>query len=1170
MVKTPFAGALHYLMHRLGRTPAEPSADAVLLQRYAAGRDETAFTALVQRHGPLVQRVCRQLALQPHDADDAFQATFLVLARKAGSVRRGASLAGWLYRVAYHVALQTRIRAARRQKHERQAARVTSFTIPDPVERQELAPVVHEEVNRLPEKYRLPVLLCYLGDHTNEEAARELALPVGTLKTRLLHARELLRGRLLRRGVTLSVGAVAALLAGEASAGSLPAAVLASTVEAARLFLAGQVQPAPAIFLAQGALKTMWLAKCKFLTVLVVCLAAVGLATGALVYRPHVDTPATPPAGATGGPQAPPPRAEDGPGRTDLHGDPLPPGALARLGTTRWRLPGEVEFLAFLADGKRVLSVSRDGLCQVWEAPGGRQLRSFDVSEEVCSGVALAPDGGTLATATNAGKVILWDVDAGKKRRSLQAAPSSWPPQVVFAADGRSLYTSDPSQRGQITRWDAVTGNELGRFDAPPYAGPALLGPGCPELIRSADGKTLASFGHEQPQVRKVVVALWDLPSGKRRSVIAGPGGTGWVSALALSPDGKRLAWAGDGGQLRLHDAAADKQLLELDAKVPARRHVLDCTFSPDGKLLATQLTDGAVLLWDSATGDLRPERGEAASGPFSPGRYRGSRLAFSADGQTLAAPSSGHLVRLLDPATGKPLPVPVAPTAGLRTPLLSRDGREVTAQDSSGHLFRWAVATGKPLPLTTGEEKVSGPWFQSRDGGVVAVLRDENTFALRTAKDAREISTLALPKLDQRHKLDMERIDTWAGLLFAPDGRTVVTRGGDRRTLCAWQDGDGKKLRDVRVERSDLVEATGSGRWIPGFGIGDVCLAPDGMTLVVYFWGHYGKGRDFGRWDRKDEIILFSLATGKEVRSWQLPPGPVRRVAVSPSGRVLVVSSPAAGLALWELATGQERAALAGRGEDCLAFAPDGRVLAAAGADGVVHLWDLATARALGKFTGHRGAVGGLAFTPDGRKLISAGADTTALVWDAASLLPKDTPKPADRPAGLQCSLTARRLDELWKDLAGSPATAYRAMQELHTAPAQAVQLLRERVTAVEAVEAGQIERWITELDSPEFTVRERATAELDKHGDEALPAMQKSLAGQPAAEVRRRLTRLVDGVTAGQMPAETLRCLRATEVLEGLDAAATRQVLEKLSRGAPEARLTREARTSLGLLGQ
>src|SRR5262249_12273303 len=163
-------------------------------------------------------------------------------------------LAGWLYRVAYHVALQTGIRAARRQKHERQAASVTSFTFPDPVERQELAPLVHEEVNRLPDKYRLPVLLCYLGDHTNEEAARQLGLAVGTVKPRLLHAREWLRGRLLRRGVTLSVGAIAALLAGEASAGSLPAAVLASTVEAARLFLAGQVQPAPAIFLAQGAL----------------------------------------------------------------------------------------------------------------------------------------------------------------------------------------------------------------------------------------------------------------------------------------------------------------------------------------------------------------------------------------------------------------------------------------------------------------------------------------------------------------------------------------------------------------------------------------------------------------------------------------------------------------------------------------------------------------------------------------------------------------------------------------------------------------------------------------------------------------------------------------------------------------------------------------------------
>src|SRR5262249_15666872 len=247
-----------------------------------------------------------------------------------------------------------------------------------------------------------------------------------------------------------------------------------------------------------------------------------------------------------GDPQAPPPRVEDGPGRTDLHGDPLPPGALARLGTTRWRLPAEVEFLACLADGKRVLSVSRDGLCQVWVAPGRRQLPSF-----ARSAVPLPPDGGTRATATNAGKVILWVVDAGKKRHEIQAAPSSWPPQVVFAADGRSLYTSDPSQRGQITRWDATTGEEVGRFDAPPYAGPALLGPGCPELLCSADGKTLASFGHEQPQVKKVVVALCDLPSGKRRGVIAGLGHTGGVSALARSPARQRPAVAARGRPLR-------------------------------------------------------------------------------------------------------------------------------------------------------------------------------------------------------------------------------------------------------------------------------------------------------------------------------------------------------------------------------------------------------------------------------------------------------------------------------------------------------------------------------------------------------------------------------------------------------------------------------------------
>src|SRR5262249_954973 len=159
----------------------------------------------------------------------------------------------------------------------------------------------------------------------------------------------------------------------------------------------------------------------------------------------------------------------------------------------------------------------------------------------------------------------------------------------------------------------------------------------------------------------------------------------------------------------------------------------------------------------------------------------------------------------------------------------------------------RWEVATGKPLPITTGT--VQGRKFLSPDGRILAVLKGEDQVALLEGDSGKEIGTIRLPHWGELHKLDMTTIDTWAGLLFTADGRTLITRGADRQTLCLWKVPDGKKLRELRVERDDLVPTTGSGRWIPGFGIGDVALLADGATLAVYFWGHYRRAKPWGHW---------------------------------------------------------------------------------------------------------------------------------------------------------------------------------------------------------------------------------------------------------------------------------------------------------------------------------
>lgn len=183
--------------------------DEELLQRFLQSGDglaQEAFAALMRRHGPMVLGVCRHILGRHQDAEDAFQATFLVLARKAGSIRARNVLGRWLYEVAYRTAVRARVSAMRRQAHERQGAQMTVVATEDQGNAwEELRPVLHEELRRLPEKYRTPVVLCYLEGKTNEEAAKLLQWPVGTVKGRLSRARDMLRSRLDRRGVSLSL-----------------------------------------------------------------------------------------------------------------------------------------------------------------------------------------------------------------------------------------------------------------------------------------------------------------------------------------------------------------------------------------------------------------------------------------------------------------------------------------------------------------------------------------------------------------------------------------------------------------------------------------------------------------------------------------------------------------------------------------------------------------------------------------------------------------------------------------------------------------------------------------------------------------------------------------------------------------------------------------------------
>lgn len=298
----------------LRATGGDAPTDARLLECFLATHDEAAFAALVRRHGPMVMGVCRRVLRSPQDADDAFQATFLVLVRKAASVSPPGMVGNWLYGVAYQTALKARAMAERRGARERQVMDSIEPAAPDNDDAlwRELRPLIDEELSRLPDKYRAPLVLCDIEGRSYKEAAEQLGWPEGTVAGRLSRARAMLADRLRRRGVILPLAALAALLTQNAASAAVPPATVASTVTAASLFAAGQTTTgaisANAVTLTEGVLRAMMISKLKTAVAILfaACLAVAGV--GLALSSPAADGQEQKKAEQ---PVQPPPKKED-------------------------------------------------------------------------------------------------------------------------------------------------------------------------------------------------------------------------------------------------------------------------------------------------------------------------------------------------------------------------------------------------------------------------------------------------------------------------------------------------------------------------------------------------------------------------------------------------------------------------------------------------------------------------------------------------------------------------------------------------------------------------------------------------------------------------------------------------------------------------------------------
>ena len=1030
------------LLKQMVSEPLSQYSDRQLLARFADNGDEKAFAAIVDRHSPMLLALCRRQLSDDHLAEDVLQATFLVLARKARSIRRRESLADWLFGVAQRLARQTRLANSARSRREQQAAMQREEIAAADPGWETLLRVLDDELQRLPPRYRSPLLLCYLEGRTQDEAAKQLGLGLNTVRRRLERGRELLRARMTSRGATLGAVLFAGFLAPSAARAALTAELRKAVVAMAKVGGNGVVISTSVMALANGAMRMSIIAKVILWASAAV--AASGMAAGA-VWQLGAGSQAVQPRTQLLQPEkklaiVPTDEQVKEPvaGR-DLFGDLLPEGALARLGTVAFR-HGPIRASGFRANAIQQIT-----------GPDNkpRLIGVFGQIPNLGEFSLIFTRDGKYLVSTGGGWLNRWEIATGRSTRTYGdgGRQDNWVGFEIFTtADGKVAYGSDlgleaASDELRCTEYQLESGKTRSFVLEYPRAQPAQQpgksyrpSVGLPHYV-SPDGKFLAGVIFDG-------VNVWNASDGTYARHITAPGQPGMqgkgvpvkgpivrFTALAFTPDSNNVVVGDDKNTLRVFELATGKEQRSFgSAKDGAINRM---AISPDGKWLATTSkgalkkkavvpqTAGQVLsVWNIAAGKVLhtfdlPIGFSPESLLFTP---NSGMLIAGMRRNLYPAPSFSAAVSIQtwDLASGKPGRAWTDdPTVG-PIPAVSPDGKTMATLSDYGVIRLWDMNSAKEIrPQQASPCSVNEVCFQA-DGKIILTRGADHTLG---EWDVATAKLLGPPR----------KLTTGAITSFLAAGRFLELRqpSNDGFTTQLFQVASGKILLEEKQamfvvspdnKRAAIFELEMATLWIRSIRIVEIETGKTIKTIELLAKEHHPKSWTFTPDGRclvlatTSSMSVWDVETGKQKSAVLIPrmkkdPGKPNKisglagVAVSPDGSKTAVSfwhrvntgtvqemrDISADILIVETATGKLLQQMHVDEELellGLTFSPDGKHLAVGGF-GTVRLWEVGVEKAVRQFNGHRGQITSLAFSPDGKRLASAGDDSTVLVWD-------------------------------------------------------------------------------------------------------------------------------------------------------------------------------------------